>query len=359
MERLSLSVVLAAVFAGAATGQTVHLVGPGGFPQIQDAVIAAAPGDVIHVQAGTYSTLFVTKGLTIRALIPGTVTLGSYPVSVFQPPANESVHLVGLRFPAALVNGSATFDGCTFDLHVTSLTVQNGRAHLQDCVLAPPPNGFWALPTVSLTNADVTVVDSRIEGMDALAFQAPASAIALTNSVLRGSGLIVRAGNGAPPTPAVTADAASRVWLSDSTVSGDPASCPLSVAQGRHDRCTITPPCSGIPAGFVLGARRLAPPQPGAPLTVEFRAAPNAPIGVIAALALELSAWPTLEQSLLLPVATAYPVTTLIADATGLAAGAWLIPANPLLVDREIWLQGFSGSPGLLQASAVLGGLVR
>lgn len=55
--------------------QTTHLVGPGGLPQIRNALANAAPGDLIHVQPGTYAQFDANVGVTIRALVPGTVTI--------------------------------------------------------------------------------------------------------------------------------------------------------------------------------------------------------------------------------------------------------------------------------------------
>lgn len=360
MLRSSALVACVTCHAGTLLAQTVHLVGPGGFPTILDAVIAAAPGDIIHVLPGTYTYLSAAKDLTIRALTPGTVAVTD--VAVLTPPPNQTVHVVGIRFFAAFASGSVTFDECTIDGAAGSCFIVNGgRVHLQDCVVTPPTllASWMSAPAMHVTNSDVTMVDSHVEGVDGIGITPPSEAIELIGSTLRGSGLLVRGGNGSPTVPAIVANATSRVWLSDSTVQGDVLSCPLSASQGRHDRCTLTPNCSGIPAGSVLGTRRLAPPQSGGAVSVEFRAGPNAPIGVVAALHLQHTLWPELEQSLLMPVATAFPLATLIANPVGLAAGSWPIPAAPAVVDRGIWLQAFGGTSWPLQASAVVGGVIR
>jgi hypothetical protein len=270
------------------------------------------------------------------------------------------VHLIGLRIGGMLATGSATFDDCTFDQGATSLTVVGGSVQLQSCVLAPPPAGVWILlPTLQASGSDVTAVDCRIEGVDAAGFGIPAPAIALTSSTFRGSFLTVRGGNGAPTAPAIQADAASHLWLSDSTVNGDPASCPIAASHGRYDRCTVAPNCSGIPSGFVLGVHRLGPPVNGSPLLAEFRTQPNAAVGIVAALSLEKTVWPALEQALLLPIATACPLDVLFADSTGLAIGGWPIPSGPAVINSAIWLQAFSGPASPIQASPVIGGVVR
>ena len=69
------SALFASTLAVGLVAQTVHLVGPGGYATIQQAVNAAAPDDIVHVQAGTYFSFTVQKSLRIRAL--GPVTLGT------------------------------------------------------------------------------------------------------------------------------------------------------------------------------------------------------------------------------------------------------------------------------------------
>ncbi|MFN7588416.1 MAG: hypothetical protein ACK501_02705 [Planctomycetota bacterium] len=49
---LALSVLL---LAAGALAQTTHLVGPGGLAQIRDALLIAAPGDLVLAQPGTYA----------------------------------------------------------------------------------------------------------------------------------------------------------------------------------------------------------------------------------------------------------------------------------------------------------------
>lgn len=58
-----------------AISQTIHLVGPNGLAQIDDALAIATAGDVIHVEAGTYGQLSVRTGVTIRALVPDSVDI--------------------------------------------------------------------------------------------------------------------------------------------------------------------------------------------------------------------------------------------------------------------------------------------
>ena len=113
---LALPVLL---FAAGALAQTTHLVGPGGLAQIRDALLIAAPGDLVLVQPGTYAQFHANVGVTIRAAVPGTVVV-AYDASVLSavcssdpfclvvesrtriaPPAGQTVHCEGLEFARA------------------------------------------------------------------------------------------------------------------------------------------------------------------------------------------------------------------------------------------------------------------
>lgn len=68
MRVVSRLLFLTLAWPAALDAQATHLVGPGGFAQIRDALAIAAPGDLILVQPGTYSQFFVQRGVTIRAV---------------------------------------------------------------------------------------------------------------------------------------------------------------------------------------------------------------------------------------------------------------------------------------------------
>jgi len=69
-HRSTLCAALLAVASGTLPAQNVLVVGPGGFPQIADAITAAAPGDTVLVRGGSYLPFTLRKGLIIRA-VPG------------------------------------------------------------------------------------------------------------------------------------------------------------------------------------------------------------------------------------------------------------------------------------------------
>src|SRR5262245_39676927 len=100
MPRLLFAAAMA-LLASSLAAQPVHLVGPGGFAQIQAAINAAANGDVIVIQGGTYLPFTLTKDLTLTAA-PGATVDVQPPISftpvpmVLQPVT--AAKIVGLRF---------------------------------------------------------------------------------------------------------------------------------------------------------------------------------------------------------------------------------------------------------------------
>jgi hypothetical protein len=90
-----------------ASTQTTRLVGPAGLAQIRDALAISSPGDVIQVQPGTYAQFTVSIGVTIRALIPGTVNIQSVRrrSDRFRRGRVEHPRRPDLRRPAVVVPG--------------------------------------------------------------------------------------------------------------------------------------------------------------------------------------------------------------------------------------------------------------
>jgi hypothetical protein len=351
--------------------QAVHLVGPGGYPQIQAAIVAASVGDLVLVQPGVYEVFWLTKGLTIRATGPGAEASlpapSSFPANFVAPPAGETAHIVGMKLASTIVSGVSMLEECVIDAPRTSLDINGTTVVLRGCSITPaiPPGPVFLMSwPLKCTNADVTMIDSSVHGpLVPTPSGVAMEAIRLVGSTFRGSGLSVVTGPGQGA--AVNGDAASSVWLSDSTVTAGASSCvPPYVAtivagNGRYDRCTLTPSCSTLPQGFVLGIRAPQPLQTGTAFTLEFRAQPGSMVGVFAAFTIARAALPGFDQTLLLSLADVFPVENLIADPTGLATGTWAIPANPVFVDLPLWFQGFAGPASPFQASAVAGGLVR
>ena len=400
--RTVLFACVAGVLIVATPAQTTHLVGAGGLPQIRDALAIASPGDVILVQPGLYAHFAATVGVTIRALVPGTVDV-EYQAAFSPPgcltnqfcaafqgptqliaPAGQTVHVVGLRFlpnvvPALVPNifvrhrvavssGRATFDECELRAtDMSALMIQNATAHLEGCtveVLGTAINGYGMIAT----NAMVTAIDTTFAGNSTqVAFNLPGEGIRLQGSSLHGSNLTVTGGSALPSGTggvAVRADGSSSLWISDSTLTCGTNGCPLVApgAMGRITRSVLSPviaTCASLPPGPLLGVERPSPLLIGALFTLDHRTEPNAFVAIFASPDITSLAVPLLEQPLYLSPATAFSATLVLADPTGFASASWFIPAVPAFVDQRLWFQSVSGLALPLQASPVAGGVVR
>ncbi|MFN0244510.1 MAG: hypothetical protein ACKVWV_16600 [Planctomycetota bacterium] len=96
--------------------------GPGAqFTDIPDAVAAAAPGDLVLVRPGEYSSFLVNKAITILGAPNGAARVArpsSLPVSIVGGiPAGEVAVIADLAFPATLsvwgAKGTVAVDGCS------------------------------------------------------------------------------------------------------------------------------------------------------------------------------------------------------------------------------------------------------
>jgi hypothetical protein len=385
--------------------QTIHLVGPGGLAQIRDALAIAAPGDVIHVQPGLYAHFTVSVGVTIRALVPGTVDVRYDPAfaapgcptnpycvytegpTVLQPPSGQTAQLIGLRFQPTVVPVS----GSVYPIrHIVA--VRGGRVALDECQLDGDVGALNVTQAfVTLQNCTLTATGSTVEGYGLAAASAQVSAtgctftgnatagtfpgnlpgygIRLNNTTLQGSNLVVQGGaslSGGPGAAALRSDGPNTIWISDSTLtSGGPTACPITLgaATGRIDRCVLAPAlasCASLPRGLVVGIDRPQPLQNGVPFALTFRTAAGQIVGVFTAHELGSTNLPGLaEQPILLAPNTAFPSGLFVAGPNGVVTASWNIPAGPAFVDRSLWFQAASSVTLPVQLSPVAGGIVR
>jgi hypothetical protein len=362
-----------ACLAGAAA-QTTHVVGPGG--SIGAVVAAATPGDIVLVSPGTYGAFNGFVGVTIRAAVPGTVYVqGACQIAC---PLGQTLHLVDLRFEPLTVNGGrCTFDGCVIAPHVLgpALQASNATVHLQRCTIGGPVMSWFAAPALRASSCVITAIDSTFRGGDdnaQLGTGGSAGIDLVNNSVFHGSHLTVNGGNAftnlPPPGPAVRADGGSTVWICDSVLTGGlataivgspPWTCPVAATVGRLSRCTLAPTCPiGVPTtGPMLGANRFNVPTAGTALTVYFTTDASGLVAVFASHSLGSAPLALVEQPIALDPAGAMPLALLVANATGVAAGNWILP--PGVTDRAVWLQGVAVSPAPLPVSPVVGGVIR
>ncbi|MCA8948654.1 MAG: hypothetical protein KDE27_04085 [Planctomycetes bacterium] len=368
--------------------QTTHVVGPGGFTEIRDALAIATAGDHILVHPGVYAHFEALVPVTIRAAAPGTVDVRydqgfpAFEATHFAPPTGTWSHVFGLRFigntvfafPSGTIahhvvvdRGGVTFDSCTFDARSrATLTVNDASTFLQQCTVSNSTTLaiFPIGPGIAATDATLSLIDTAVHGGgDTLYAGSPA--IDATNSSLHGSHvqLFGMQSISQPSQPAVRATGGA-LWLCDSTLTPGTSACALETSgTATHlDRCTIQSTgtnCSNPTGTGLLGVTRPQPPQHGAPFRLDFTTAPNGFVAVFANFALAAQQLPHLVQPALIDSPSALPAGFLIADNAGLAAGSWMIPFGWNYVGIGLWFQGLTGTTLPLQTSPLAGGLVR
>lgn len=364
----------AVLLVAAASAQATHVVGPGGFPQIANALAVAAPGDVIQVLPGTYQAFTTTIGVTIVGAGSLAVIIGSVTANL---PPGQTLHLADFSTLTLNVTSCrATAD----NVRVTQLcTLSSGELHARGCGFGQPitstiDNGLKA------TSSTVTAINCNLNGRASLGFGPnPADyisspALVLTNSTFLGSRLTLDGGDGGSGTqasPAVNATNSS-LWISDSTLLGGFSSNPSGAGcaitgsgnQGRLVRCTLTTAFVGcatiVPVtGPLLGVHQPTALQSPGPFTLAYKTSPNELIGVFVSFGTNKLVIPGLEQPLLLDPVGMFLLDTLLADALGAASGTWNMPAG--LTNQTVFFQaiGTAPAPALLQMSPVAGGVVR
>lgn len=123
------------LLAASLAAQTVHRVGASQpFATIQDAIDAAAPGDIVAVDAGTYPAFTLNKGLTIRAEPTGAVVQAGTgtPWLVLDVPTGGHARLSGLELKGVTSQGPGvvSFEQCDVrgqSLVAHSLRITNGH----------------------------------------------------------------------------------------------------------------------------------------------------------------------------------------------------------------------------------------
>lgn len=387
---------LLAVLAGTGivAAQATHLVGPGGFAQIRDALAIAAPGDRIDVQPGVYAHFTAAVGVTIRAQLPGTVWIeyfaqlappgcSSNPTCLaaegptrIAPPVGQAVHCIGLVFRPTTVpigflglrhrvvvsSGTATFTDCTLQSDgLDTLQVDNARVHLQGCTLACLGTG---LPGCALaaTTANVTAVATTFAGSPSASLPGPA--VRLRSAELQGSQLQLSGGSqlfGGPHGAALDLDATSTAWLADTTLQSGGGGCAVvGAGSGRLARSTwpVVPGCAILPTGPLVGIAATTPLQSGAPFAVALRAEPNQIVALFASSDLGHTALPGLtDQPVTLDLAHTWFTGAVLANASGLASVQWNVP--PGVGGLTLFVLGAGLQPATLTVSPSLGGVVR
>jgi hypothetical protein len=395
-QKLS-TILLLGAFASAAPAQTTHLVGPGGFAQIRDALAIAIPGDRLEVQPGTYAHFTATVGVTIRAQVPGTVLIeydpsmqppgcaGNPGCILFEgptriaPPTGQVVHCIGLEFRPTVVplafgllhrvlvsSGTATFDRCVLRCNgLDALRVDGARVHLQDSTIESFGTGAPGC-AIAATAAIVTAVDCTFSGSGSASLPGPA--VRLRSSQLQGSRLQLTGGAqlfGGPHAAALDLDAASAAWLSDATLQSNTTGCPIvgnGGGGGWIARSVVTPTsattCASLPQGALVGINSSTPLQAGALFSVDFRADPTQVIAIVASSGLGNLALPGLtDQPLSVDLASTWLAAAVLTDAVGLASVQWTLPVGAS--GLPLFVLGAGLQSNTLALSPPLGGVLR
>lgn len=373
------------VLTGVAIAQATHFVGTSGFPTIDAALAAAAPGDIVVVAPGTWAGFTVTRAVTIRAATPATAFVGG--VNYVNGAAGV-VHLVDLDMVwLAVTNASCNVDHCRVVgapatigscLSASGATLRLVGSHVGSH--GTPPSIAWFLPGCGLY-ADASVVsavDTTILGRDIDSYHSnpligAGPGVALTNgSTLHASRMVIEGGDGEtatayPPGGAVVATN-STFWITDSSLrcghalssGGAVVGCPVVGVSGRLTRCSLVPvacPPTVPTSGAMVGTHLVAPLQAGASFQIDFQVQPNDLVGVFASLDTSHVAIPELEQPVGLDLGSVFALDVLLADVLGQASGTWALPAGTS--NLRLWLQGLTTAASPLQLSPPVGGVVR
>lgn len=284
--------VVAALLAGSASAQSTWSVGPGGYPEIADAIAVAQPGDLIVVQQGVYLPFALSIGVCILAPDGATVTTppggGGLPfVHPIHPPVGQRAQIVGLTFatnsayppaepPVALdVTGNVVFADCTFYNYPdfgSEAVICNGDVQFDRCVWTSVWDCMRVVGGAVVLN-DCELMPTRVQwaGPDPICISASGGELTLNFCNLTGS---AATGSSFLGSPAIRLTGNARLSVADSEVRGgdsmtwastaivNSGSLPVyharSTILGGHGLLSQIPPFYGFGPG-VAGAAQAAP----------------------------------------------------------------------------------------------------
>lgn len=391
--------------------QIVHVVGTGGFPQIQTAIAAASSGDVIVIQSGVYQPFTLTKDLTLTAAPGATVDVVSPfalspMLTVLQPPTRASI--VGLRFrnPAFVASsnsqvrvlaGTVAFADVVFESHgytqrLSGLLVQNANVAMQRClvlggglaqtVLGGSGDGFDGL---EVRHATVAAVDCIFMG----------GALGWDNVGRGGHAVFVDDGNvqlanciaiggrytgffaGYAGGDGVHIATTSRLFVADSQLQGGSSTWSpggrgfanltnVAAVQARSTfvggagaptgAATVGPLATGPLIGFASVTPAITL---GTTWTIDYRASPTTPLLAFWSDTLAPAVTPLLVESTWLPAGNAQVAALGLTDAQGLLGLAFPVPSAPALLHRSLFVLAVAGLAVPLEAAPPVGGAIR
>ncbi|MFK7742926.1 MAG: hypothetical protein AB8H80_21620 [Planctomycetota bacterium] len=393
LRSLAAAMALCAIAAGQATTWIATPQNPLRqlMPQVQN-------GDTVLVAPGSYMGFRCDKGVTIRAQMPGTVTV-NFAINLLPsscgcscqlkdwstdllPPPGHDLHISGIDFGGyqsinvcfgafrhfvRATGGRVTFDDCRID----RLQLRQTTAHLQGCDVTSISG-----PGIDAQQSNVTIVGGSVAGANVsnvFASVAPAPGIALEASRLQLSHASVQGGDPGTTTqatPGLIASGASSTWVTDTTIAASGSGTCAVEATGvlRIDRSTLIgagsgggAACSTSPLGAPLtGINRQGPIEIGTMFEATMQGvAGDLQIFYGATSLAGPIALPLVDQPIWLTPSDLFFSQLGLADTNGASHFAFQVPPVVALVGTEFWLQGVAGSTLPLQTTAVVGGLVR
>lgn len=390
--------------------QTVHLVGPGGFPQIQAAINAAANGDVIVIQSGVYQPFTLNKELTLTTA-PGATADVQPPltmpwlITILQPPTRATI--VGLRFrnptlpwannqvrvlAGTVAFADAAFEGIGYLQLLSALFVQNASVTMQRCIVLGgglaqtvqnySGSGFDGL---EVHHARVAAVDCVFMG-GALGWDSSGHgghAVFVDDGDVQFANCIAIGGRhaglfaGDQPGDGVHIDTPSRVFLADCQLQGGSSTytpggrglANLTNVAAVQARSTFiggagTTPGAAVTGplttGPLTGFAAVTPPITlGTTWTIDYRATPATPLLAFWSETLAPAATPLLVEPAWLAATTVQVAALGATDANGLLGLAFPVPAIPALLHRHLFVQAVTGLTLPLEAAPPVGGVIR
>ena len=386
------------VVAVALPSQTTHLVGPGGFAEIRQALAVAQSGDRILVGPGTYAHFTATVGVTIRAVVPGSVVV-RYDTAYAPPtcplcldegptrftiPAGQTAHVIGVQFQGN--NQTIVFAQIYHRVEVSS-----GRVHFEDCQLSSARFAALAIAQAAQVHLDDTTCGgiggdfSPNSGASGIHVAGTLTAVGSLigggagSSSVAGAGLQVNGGTvhlsdcvligGASQVPVFTnqfpaLQGTGSAWLHGCVLQGGGCAVVWGGTQPDFDDCTFTSPTNcGIPTGpfpSLVGAEQLDPLLLGASASQVWHTDPNGLLLLVGSYGLGQTPMPgVLAEPSWLDQGSWFFVGVFAADAAGQLTTSFVVPNVPQLSDSEFWLGAASWPAFPLRTSPPVGGVIR
>lgn len=403
----TLAAVALVVFAPAAAAQKTHIVGPGGFKEIRDAIAVAKPGDTILVrQSSVYRHFTLDKGLTIRADrgIDATVfELVPNGANVFRIPPGQAAEVIGLRFKSLfpillfryvtqVIGGTVAFRRCELWSSgvppvpaPAALHVQDAHVVLTDCILIGENGGVALLAD----RATVAITRTALRGghgfWDSYAYGG--AAIELIRSKMHASRMVAQGGdvslinNAYDGGHGIYVGPESRLWITDSHVAGglggtwpgnrggdgihNVSAHAVEVSRVGLRGATGTIP--GLPfrgklkqnSGLIGLAASIGGPVLGSRYDLDFSTAPKTPLALLASPRLDGHELPLAAQPLWMLRAPGYLVLSgATTDGAGRLRIGLQIPQNSGLRGLHVWFSAIGGTAAPFQATPPVGGQI-